>query len=73
MKELPRIGEVWWLCDAIVLVIGFKSEMMRHVDVMTIVLFDLDEFFDPGEDFTLSVDGMLIDDADLTEQNRKIA
>ena len=72
--ELPRIGEVWWLCDTIALVIGFRcKEGYEYDNVVALVLLDLDEVFDPGEELETLVMHVLIRNDELAEQNRKIA
>lgn len=71
MKDLPKIGEVWWLSDVIVLVVGFKSEGV-YEGVVGAVLFDLDDVFDPGEEMEIAIHHATIHDSELTEQNRRI-
>lgn len=72
VSDYPKIGEVWWLEDMIVLVYDITDR-----DVTGLVLLDLDEVFDPGEEFEfkwyLEKGQAMIQDAELTEQNRRIA
>lgn len=70
VSDYPKIGEVWWLGDMIVLVCDIAAR-----GVTGLVLLDLDEVFDPGEEFEwrLEKGQAMIQDAELTEQNRRIA
>jgi len=66
----PGVGESWWFNDMLLLVLG--CDRMKG-SVRALVLLDLDEVFDPGEELETLVMHVLIRNDELAEQNRKIA